>query len=158
MGEYPISAILSRIRALIKERTGDASAGGGGARGFQAMAAEQPLMLMQPAVGRLMVVFCASAHKATKLFESIDETGSGVVLRGAFRKALPELHISAKKHEADALFDELDVAGRGELPYADIEKVCISKGYLARSKVGKRRRTAVATVDTLGPAYYLVSK
>ena len=35
---------------------------------------------------------------------------------------------SAKKHEADALFDELDIAGRGELPYADLEKVLRLEG------------------------------
>ena len=92
------------------------------------MAEEKPLMLLKLPLQRLLVIFAASITRAVRLFEAMDEEGDGTILRAAFRRALPELHISATKQEADALFDELDVSGQGELVIADLERTVLRKG------------------------------
>ena len=156
-----VKSLLPRLRALSK--AGSASPRGGGAAGAAMMGGEAAAHAnIKPPVDRLRILLASAAASAVALFRSMDVDETGVVTRAAFRRALPQLHISASRPEADALFDMVTPLP-DELAYASLEalpgrmrlpglKAAHGKGQAA---AGSPRAGGPVTLDQLGPAYFL---
>ena len=74
------------------------------------------------AMDQLRNVLSVNFKRVIELFRDWDDDGNQQVSKLEFRRALPVLGITISREDAEALFDEFDADGSGEIDYKELAK------------------------------------